>query len=287
MIKYKKAIVTFIDVLGFRQLLTLNDAAIVHGVLHEFYHENAITDQRQGFYKLDVHIFSDCVVRVLGLEPDRSLGYWPSPIFAEMTSLQDIQFLLACRGIHIRGGVSFGEVYSEKGTVFGPALVEAYDTEQETAIYPRIAVSKNLVTAFYRGELRSGFAAGDAGSNWDRTTFEESLLTDESGVVFLDYLANLRNGSLDYILRHKRNILRKAAGSEDIRHLKKLSWLAHYHNQTVSSPSALDAGITSTNKPDFIIDNVQLLSLTSPKIQAYQNPELPWEESWEFRPHNS
>jgi hypothetical protein len=47
-------------------------------------------------------------------------------------------------GFLIRGGISRGKLYHSSGVVFGPAMIEAYELESRTAIYPRIVLSPSL-----------------------------------------------------------------------------------------------------------------------------------------------
>jgi hypothetical protein len=48
-------------------------------------------------------------------------------------------------GFLIRGGVTIGNLYHAQGIVFGPAMVEAYELESRTAVYPRIVVSHTIM----------------------------------------------------------------------------------------------------------------------------------------------
>jgi hypothetical protein len=47
-------------------------------------------------------------------------------------------------GFLIRGGISRGKLYHSSGVVFGPAMIEAYELESRTAIYPRIILAPSL-----------------------------------------------------------------------------------------------------------------------------------------------
>jgi hypothetical protein len=45
-------------------------------------------------------------------------------------------------GFLVRGAVTYGDLYHKDNVVFGPALLEAVDIEQNEAFYPRIIVSE-------------------------------------------------------------------------------------------------------------------------------------------------
>jgi len=47
-------------------------------------------------------------------------------------------------GFLIRGGVTIGNLYHSGGVVFGEAMVEAYQLESRTAIYPRVVLSQKV-----------------------------------------------------------------------------------------------------------------------------------------------
>lgn len=56
---------------------------------------------------------------------------------------------LVCRyflyyNILTRGGITKGKLYDDSRTVFGPALIRAYEIEKEIAVYPRILVDRSL-----------------------------------------------------------------------------------------------------------------------------------------------
>lgn len=48
-------------------------------------------------------------------------------------------------GFLIRGGLSYGKLYHSSGVVFGAAMIEAYNLESKSAIYPRVVVSPTLL----------------------------------------------------------------------------------------------------------------------------------------------
>jgi hypothetical protein len=48
-------------------------------------------------------------------------------------------------GFLVRGGATIGKLYHSQGVVFGPALVEAFELESQTAIYPRIVLPHRIL----------------------------------------------------------------------------------------------------------------------------------------------
>ena len=52
---------------------------------------------------------------------------------------------MALEGLFVRGGVSVGEFYINEDIVFGPALLDAHNTESNLACYPRIVLDDKTV----------------------------------------------------------------------------------------------------------------------------------------------
>lgn len=128
---YRKAIVTFIDVLGFGRMLETASAADVAKTLRRMYfagdaHEPAGENADRG---LHVVAFSDSIVRT------RDLEELHGAFFMELLGLVHMQAGLTDLGVFIRGGMSFGKVYADGTTVFGPAMAAAYHLESKRAKY--------------------------------------------------------------------------------------------------------------------------------------------------------
>src|ERR1019366_4505768 len=64
----------------------------------------------------------------------------------------------------VRGGVAFGPLYHSGDVVFGPALVDAYETEREVAIYPRIALSPSMSNMPDFDKWKHNFPVADDGA---------------------------------------------------------------------------------------------------------------------------
>ena len=56
-----------------------------------------------------------------------------------------IQNMLLQKGILLRGGIAKGEFFKLDSIMFGPALISAYQIESNTAVYPRIVLSDEIV----------------------------------------------------------------------------------------------------------------------------------------------
>jgi hypothetical protein len=156
--------VTFIDILGFKNAVETKDIATVKGILERF----RLRQKQKGkiyidslYIKdatLDVAYFSDSIIRIRYLDVDNPSDHWSGYkcddsllkqklITEELRTLETIQNRLFFEdGILIRGGSTIGDIYYEKntGVVFGDALNTAYGIERESSIDPRIVVDPKI-----------------------------------------------------------------------------------------------------------------------------------------------
>ena len=143
---YSKRIVTFIDVLGFKNHIDKsignnNYAQHLLSVMKRIANikdenDNGILSQKE--LGKEVTVFSDCIVISYPLENEGSL-------FFILLDIIHIQLDLYFAKIVIRGGVTIGDLYHDDNIVFGPAMVEAYRLESKVAKYPRIIIEKDVL----------------------------------------------------------------------------------------------------------------------------------------------
>ena len=141
---YEKRIVAFVDILGFKNHIEKSTKDSDHAKLLLKVMNNITeikTDNDHGSFALkplgkEVTIFSDCIVISYPFDYEGGL-------FHILIDLIHIQLNLFFKGILLRGGISVGKVYHSDSVVFGPAMVEAYELESTTAIFPRIVIRKD------------------------------------------------------------------------------------------------------------------------------------------------
>jgi|SRR5579872_7038430 len=248
--RYRRAYITYIDVLGFRSLIRESEKSPsrikdIRGILRTLREQSKqLTLKSPDKRRRTRHVFravgfSDLTVRIVDLASrDRQIDYVVY-FLAEAECLAYMQCRLACRGkgrrpLLIRGGMTFGALDSKTTArsndfLFGPALVRAYELESRTAIFPRIVVDRkilNLLTPFNRSAV--------LGSNLVRQS--------DDGVYFVNYLFKCRESKGGHrgdpsLLEHKvmieteLNRLSIAGADETV--LQKYLWLANYHNIAV------------------------------------------------------
>jgi len=127
--------------------------------------------------------FSDLAVISYPVEPPFALPndilgaadtIWRDEVLRHMI---DLVAQLAARALRlellVRGGICRGQLVHNADFILGPALIEAYRLESQTAIYPRIIVSSSL----HEG---------------DENLFPSLLRVDQrDGLAHLDYLPQL------------------------------------------------------------------------------------------------
>lgn len=161
---YKKSIVTFIDILGFKDLVNQSTNShqvldLIHGTLMKFkslekpeswtsdlieVEEDAQKKGLDGFgisNRTKCTCFSDSIV--ISIEIENDLNEVFSTLIA---NLSRIGAQLLKDGILIRGGIDLSDIYHNNGIVFGKGLINSYELETNAAKYPRIILSKNLIS---------------------------------------------------------------------------------------------------------------------------------------------
>lgn len=242
---YRRCLCSFIDVLGFRELVLASGEDLeakrkVHLILKQFqrnlHHKGVPGGRENKEPPLVVRAFSDSIVRIVPLGSRcNSLFYddVESEIIHELIDLCGAQFDLLTMGILVRGGISIGDVYWDDHQMFGPALIDAYDLESKTAVYPRIVLS-NAVTKHIRegkiGILGASYWREDADGTWfaDYLGFYSAMLAPN--IVFN------KEGfhkPFEVFRSHIADLLAQPPPSERVR--EKHLWLASYFNDIVTS----------------------------------------------------
>ncbi|MCH2228549.1 MAG: hypothetical protein MK033_12320 [Candidatus Caenarcaniphilales bacterium] len=242
-IKYEKYIVSFIDILGWGEIIKTKNAEEIYKI-HKYFsmfladvqelnsiRENAITLQ-----------FSDSMICMKKVKEEHQSGV----LFDQINDLLRFQMELAGKNILIRGGITVGDLFIEKSTntYFGPAWNQAYYLESEIAKQPRIIIDNDLIEDF--NSHTSSYAAVH---HMDYPEMEQeyinSMLTydiDEGGskVFFIDYIEGAVNGEADeemiipFLEKHRKYII-ETLNSSDIQDCvrKKFEWLKSYYNKKI------------------------------------------------------
>jgi hypothetical protein len=234
---YRDAIVSYVDLLGFRALIEASDADPskvddITGILQATEIKGNLNTgvlTNQGIEELvDTRIFSDLIVRTTLKRDELDLAIH---LRYELMTLARIQWeFIQYHKVLVRGGVSYRKMNDQRKFLFGPGLVRAYELAEKIAVVPRIIIDSELVRL-----------VGDLPDQW----WKDVLGRGEDGQYFIDYLnlqvrlgdpfAGVSTLNTSILLRHRdfvlEEIAKPIAKAEKVR--QKIIWMGLYHNNTV------------------------------------------------------
>lgn len=160
-----------------------------------------------------------------------------------LIATSEYQFQMALKGFFVRGGISVGPLFVDENSVYGGALIAAYELESKVAVNPIVILCNETAKLV---DKHLGYYAGD----W--APQRRMILVNSDGRYFINYLdecilETYDEGKLDAesLAIHRDQIqfaLAKYAKQPAV--FAKFSWLSAYHNyfcDTVSSyPSYSD-----------------------------------------------
>tara|TARA_A100001391_G_scaffold127943_2_gene87511 strand:- start:1078 stop:1929 length:852 start_codon:yes stop_codon:yes gene_type:complete len=239
---YKDCIITFLDLLGFSQLVdggaSAQDIAVILDTLEMATSLDPIEGHLWGERRIAM---SDSVLHVAEISPSGN------PIGIDfrvlLLGLVHAQMDLVNRGIILRGAIVRGEVFIDEASdhdgdarFFGPGYQAAHKAESEEE-FPRIIVAEELVDEIKLGKI--GYA--QELPDYFHKNLDELLVHDPTGGVYtLDYLyiASFEvadpEAYCDYLAKHRDLIQRRLneySSASNV--LRKYVWLAEYHNETL------------------------------------------------------
>jgi hypothetical protein len=231
--QYRRAIITFIDILGFKNVIRDNSCAEVHHMLDRFRKELAPDEFDSEHLSLRFVRFSDCLVRAIFVPPDEPNGP-DGLVFWELYGLLLAQLNLIWRGVVVRGAITIGDLYCEPGAIFGPGLVRAYELEGHDQ-YPRILVDPDLLR-----ELKAApFRAREHGAR-EELQYIMNLISVDGEYAYLDYFKGIASNNdgdqqlFDFVEKH-RDLVRKGLGENEGKPaiIRKYRWMEQRHREFV------------------------------------------------------
>lgn len=269
---YEPSIVSFIDVLGFRDLLATRHAHDIRDIMlrlrefttpDDFEKPRRMKDARM-ISRAFADSVSDAVVRVRVYDTQ----YRDGAFFHELLDLLHAQIQCIGSGVVIRAGVAIGNAHvglDGKGPVFGPAMVRAYEIESHEAVHPRIVIDGPAYDAFLTD---TRLHKEDHSVEMEAEYVDKLLRVDADGTRFIDYLAGGESefdhpaGYFEFLDSHAALVRDKLATTTgSVR--AKFEWLADYHNSVVGQiidEFASGARSSEAFEEEFDCDPVPLLT---------------------------
>ena len=223
-VRYIRSIVSYVDVLGFRELIAERKPGEVSRILRilaEAVKPLASVDSR----KVRFTKFSDTVIRST---PENLL--YPLNFIMELRHLVYAQMALIPLGVLARGVITVGDVVQSWGVVYGPAVITAYDLERMTKA-PVIRVDATALAQIRPALIEQGLAPE-----------LNELISNDGDTMFLNYLRaceselNVPEQEFAIFLELHRDFIRNGlqTHASNVPVLRKYEWLGAYHDRTIS-----------------------------------------------------
>ena len=239
---YREAVITFVDLLGFKQLISSSSFEDVSKKLKTVRRLSGSDEDENGEgIEPKIIQFSDSIIRIRPLDSAANKESPYGLMFQEMLDLVHMQGELINHGICVRGGVSLGQVHFDDETLFGPGFVRAYELESIYANYPRIVIDPYLI-----GELKKNQQLASAQNTLSEefSYIQKNVRKGSDGIYFIDYLRSFLNEIDDpdnipvFLQNHKNIILKNCGGATQLSSVAaKYLWMASYHNGLIAELS--------------------------------------------------
>lgn len=237
-INYKNSLVCFIDLLGFKdEIDSGGDPSLIHDVLHGA----KINESNEASVKVEkigqetrfqvftkVTTFSDCIVMSFsdGDFDHSLLADWVKSAFIQFwDSICQFSMYAMRRGFVLRGGLTIGDVFHDRGIIFGPAMNRAYELESKSAKYPRIAIS-DLLLSKLNEDTKQKYLKQDLSDGIFYIDFLKSLVDENINPATGDYCGN--SECISKLIT--KNILLLSQKKENANKLQKWKWFSNYYH---------------------------------------------------------
>lgn len=227
---HRRSYCAFLDVLGFSARTSASYTNGTEDILLAEFHQilteslsllEEDTEESMLYFKS----FTDNVVLA---HPDFS-SEMESEFGLILYPIREYQFKMALKGFFIRGGLAVGQLFMDKNSVYGAALLESYRLESNVAVNPIVVLCDNTMKMV--DEHLKYYAKGAAPQLRD-------VLKGPDGRYFINYLMEcIIDGEYEQhldtnsLILHKQQIEKALKDYASIPTVfSKFAWLASYHN---------------------------------------------------------
>jgi len=248
--KYSKHFVCYIDLLGVRQgvedivqqrkiFTALNMYKKIkasyetnHNIRIGIMMDSKVESKTELTLPYQCSFFSDCLV--LSYKHDNPRRDF-ADLYCILCDINLLTYMFLRKGIFIRGGFSYGDLYHEGDVCFGRALADAVELEEDVAKHPRIAIAPNIFDPNSDEFPYKNMDVDLNGSAW-RMFFNYKIGTDfseEPHVQFCDFLDDRLSSSVDGAIEIRNNIVKELLSPHPERIMEKYEWMKEYYNGTL------------------------------------------------------
>lgn len=253
----RRSLVTWIDILGYRAMLTAGDYATAHRASLALSRFDAcdrdVSKSDWDTYR-DSFAVSDAIIRVIDAHPPVAKGC----LFYELFNLAINQLNTVLTGVVVSGGMCVGEIClgsEAHRTPMGEAVGRAYELD-ESRWEPAICIDNALVNAFISDPSYQAHAPKT------EADYTMPWLLHHENRYFINYLlaATQDEGELhDALHTHRNLIIANYANSNlPMRAREKYRFLRDYHNAFINWLFSEDGGTYLASGYAFVTadDNV-------------------------------
>jgi hypothetical protein len=236
---YRDAVITFVDILGFKNLIASSTYEEVAAKLSTVRRLSGLDEAEDGEgFEPKIIQFSDSIIRIRPLDSAANMEMRYGLMYFEILDLVHMQGELINHGVCVRGGVSIGNVHIDNQTLFGPGFVRAYELESIYADYPRIVIDPVLIAQLKKDQR---LASAQNTLSQEFTYIRKNVRKGSDGIYYIDYLRSFLDEIDDpdnipvFLQNHKAIILRNAGGATQLSSISaKYLWMATYHNELIA-----------------------------------------------------
>jgi hypothetical protein len=236
---YRKAVITFVDILGFKEIIASSSYEHVAKKLETVRRLSGHSKDEDGDgFDPKVIQFSDSIIRIRPLDSIANKASRYGLLYFELLDLVHLQGELINHGVCVRGGVSFGNVHFDDSTLFGPGFVRAHELESIYANYPRIVIDPELI-GMLRKDKRLASAQNSVAD--ELSYIRKNIRKGDDGIYFIDYLRSFMaeiekpKNVTQFLANHRQVILEQSTGVSQLTPVSaKYLWMANYHNAVLA-----------------------------------------------------
>lgn len=212
-------IICFVDILGFKKLVQEYEEDITSTILQDIQESFEQAEKylfqfswgkNQDLIKhLEHQTFSDNICISIPYFDNQS--DFIANFLMIATYVRGFQYLMMTKGFFTRGGLSTGSYYADNNIIFSEGLIQAYNLEKDTAIYPRTIVDPMVFEKLNSNSMIKDESFG----------FNKTIIVDENGTAFLNPF-----GLIETSIKQFKSILNKLDEDDDDKLIGAINLLA-------------------------------------------------------------